>query len=359
MRGLKTIVASYSLSEKLDSKRCLRLLEELTVASAPPAEEGDLLKVSAVHMGLSSYPDLSALIEDCQNLIALAVRSGSQLVVFPHLSGLLPLCCERRSFLLALEFVKALRAPREKQNPKKLRAQFLSLCERMSDFIFDCYYTIFQQLARRNGVYIAAGSSFLVMEGVPVCRSFLFPPSGEEAVFQDKLTRSPKEALLGFGTAKELRVFDTTIGRFSILTDTDIEFFECCKLAKGLGAEWLVNPAFGFGSYGGSAEYPAARIMAAQQGLHVIRSGSYCVGGEVIPRFGGVSGIYGPPPATRSEDGIIMHTAKVEGAGGVLSGQIDLAAPSNATDPYTYFRNAPFYKQLAEKGYPTFLSQQE
>lgn len=105
------------------------------------------------------------------------------------------------------------------------------------------YTRLFSELSLRWGVHIIGGTHPTVVDGQLLNRAYLFTPSGQ--VFtQDKIhmTRWEKDKWR-VDPGHHLRMFDTPVGRISILVCYDIEFPELARMVCEQGADILFVPS--------------------------------------------------------------------------------------------------------------------
>ncbi|TCL45204.1 nitrilase-related carbon-nitrogen hydrolase [Harryflintia acetispora] len=354
MLSLKTIAASYTLSAKLDPEKCEKLIEALGIRRSTILDYvyPNNIKLSAAHLRLTPYKDIKSFIEDCCRLIDMAIQSGSQLLLLPHLLGLVPLSVDKPSMSLATSLIEDL--CKGQTPPANLRARFGSVMDKLSDFLFDCYYNIFLLLAHKYNIYIAAGSTYVATSQGIFCRSYLFSPDSDEAFFQDKITLSPTERALGIQPGNELKIFDSKIGKLAILADTDGSFYECYKAAKALGAQLVLTPALSSEQFSHNPRYNASLMNAQHYNLYTVRSSFYSTG-ETLPAFRGASGIYAPLLMTRDLNGVVVHNHESDETGGVLSSRIDPPRLLDNMDVYSHHRNPLFYERMMKETYPGFF----
>ena len=101
-----------------------------------------------------------------------------------------------------------------------------------------------QELARRHGVYILGGSlPAEVSPGRFHNRAWLYGPDGRSG-FQDKvmMTRFERETW-GISGGRELRLFDTALGRIGICICYDVEFPLLARALVEAGAELILAPS--------------------------------------------------------------------------------------------------------------------
>ncbi len=104
------------------------------------------------------------------------------------------------------------------------------------------YLELFQRLAKRSGLLIAAGSHPVNSPTGIRNVAHLFSPSGN-VYTQDKLHVTPTEREeYGIVPGSGLQVFDTGLGRLAIVVCYDIEFPELARMLTLAGAELLLVP---------------------------------------------------------------------------------------------------------------------
>lgn len=355
---LPSRLSERALATKLDAQKCKNYIASLPIRACQSLNlvQENNIKVSTVHLRLNDYKDVRVFIEDCRHLIDLAAAAGAQLILFPHLTGLLPVLADRASENMAHRLLEALssQAP-GRMGDTSLRQRFTQLMDHISDAALACYTAIFSTLSHRYGIYIAPGSTYVAMQRGIFCRSFLFSPFHDEPFSQDKLTLSPTERRLGVLAGSELRSVDTEIGRLVLLTDTDSALYECYKVALALGAQIVLSPALLSEPYGYNLHYNPSMMAAQHYSLYTVRSSLYSMGNLFAP-FKGASGIYAPMEMTKNSDGIIIHTSANDEAGGVLSSRIEPPKLKSEQDAvYTSFRNPPFYGDLMSRVYQEYF----
>lgn len=341
--SIKLTLASYKLAgklEKLDS-----ILSGLNIKRSTLLDYvyPNNVKIAVVHMKLAPFSDLRSFVQTCSSLVDNAVRSGAHVVLFPHLFGLLPVCAHKGAAAIVQKTAADLRAGNVN------RARFTQLMEKFSDFVFDCYYTLFLRLAQRYNIYIAAGSTYVSTPKGIRCRSYLFSPDHTEAFFQDKLHLTPNETRLGIQAGDELNILDLKIGRAVLLAGMDAAFFECYKIARGLGAQIVLSPSSlrEEGSY--TARYNASLIAAQHYSLYTARASFVSAGMD------GASGVYAPQLLTRNLDGIIVHTNEAGDENQVLCARIDPPKLIDNVDVYAASSNPDFSQVLANEVYPAYF----
>lgn len=341
--SIKLTLASYKLAgklEKLDS-----ILSGLNIKRSTLLDYvyPNNVKIAAVHMKLAPCPDLRSLVQTCSSLVDNAVRSGAHVVLFPHLFGLLPLCAHKGAAAIVQKMAADLRAGNVS------RARFSLVMDKFSDFVFDCYYTLFLRLAQRYNIYIAAGSTYVSTPKGIRCRSYLFSPDHTDAFFQDKLHLTPTETKLGIQAGDEMHILDLKIGRAALLAGMDTAFCECYKVARGLGAQIVLSPSSLREENSYTARYNASLIAAQQYSLYTARASF------VSSEVSGASGVYAPQLLTRNLDGIIVHTNEAGEESQVLCARIDPPKLIDNVDVYASSTNPDFSQVLASEIYPAYL----
>lgn len=120
----------------------------------------------------------------------------------------------------------------------------LSLQLEAMQSLSDDFLTLFGEMARTQGLYIAAGTfPVRIADGSFRNRCFLFDPDGR-ARHQDKLimTRFENEQWL-IGPGSDIEVFDTEFGRIGIEICYDSEFPMFARRQVELGADLILVPS--------------------------------------------------------------------------------------------------------------------
>ncbi len=341
--SIKLTLASYKLAgklEKLDS-----ILSGLNIKRSTLLDYvyPNNVKIAVVHMKLHSFSDLRSLVQECSSLVDSAVRSGAHVVLFPHLFGLLPVCAHKSAAAIVQKTVGEIR---KGHIDKTLVSQIV---ERFSDFVFDCYYSLFLRLAQRYNIYIAAGSTYVSTPQGVRCRSYLFSPDHSEPFFQDKLHLTPTEVRVGVRAGEEMNVLDLKVGRVVLLAGLDASFYECYKVAHGLGAQIILSPSSLTETAPYTARYNASLIAAQHYSLYTARS-SFVSGTADT-----ASGVYAPQLLTRNLDGIVVHTNEAGAESQVLCARIDPPKLIDNVDVYAYSANPDFSQVLSDEVYPAYF----
>jgi predicted amidohydrolase len=183
---------------------------------APP----ERLRVAALQYFIRPVDTFEQFSDQVASLVDTAVDYGCQLMVFPEYFTVQ---------LLTLGDVK-------RPMPEQIR----DLARQEPRFV-----ELMSGLARRSGLYIAAGTMPApVNGGERVCnQGYLFGPGGEHGV-QPKLhmTRFEDEEWMiraGIG----LKIFDTALGRLALTICYDVEFPELARVAAREGVNMLLAPS--------------------------------------------------------------------------------------------------------------------
>lgn len=356
--SIKLSYTSYGLSNKLEVEKLDRILAGISIRRSTLLDYvyPNNVKIASVHMKLAPFSDLRSFVAECSRLVDCAVRGGAHVVLFPHLCGLLPLTVHRGALSMVRQHAEEMHSG--KVSAQAARTQFTSMMEQLSDFAFDCYYTLFLHLAQRYNVYIAAGSTYVLTSQGTFCRSYLFSPDHDEAFFQDKIHLNEFERLAGVQAGTELQILNLKIGRVALLAELDSATDECYKVAQRMGAQIVLSPAL----LGETAAYTTqhnASLMAAQHyNLFTARSSFFSPGGN-IPAFDGASGVYAPQVLTKNLDGVVAHLSESGAENQVLCARIDPPKLADNTDVYSYSSNADFSQGLIQEIYPAFFKSSE
>lgn len=139
--------------------------------------------------------------------------------------------------------------------------------------------SVFQEDARRHGIWLVPGSMFIKGEdGLIRNTSFVINPDGDVVAQYSKMFPfRPYEA--GIEAGKEFCVFDVPgVGRFGLSICYDIWFPETTRQMTALGAEVLLHPVL-TGTTDREAEISIARATAAQFQCYVVDVNGLGAGG--------------------------------------------------------------------------------
>lgn len=354
MFSLKTLAASYTLSAKLDPDKIASILNHMEIKRSTALDYvyPNNVKMAAVQMQLEPFRDFKAFVAECRRLIEAAIQNGAHLILFPHLTGLLPITADKTACGVFCRFIDELLS--EGHNDFALQQHFLKLMERFSDFLFDCYYNLFLVLAHKYNIYIAAGSTYILTAQGVFCRSYLFSPDHADAFFQEKIHLSPLEKRLGILPGNQINILDLKIGKTAILCDCDAAFYECFKVSKALGAQIILVPSMKSEVYSHTLEYNAALMQAQHFGVYTARSCFFSTG-SFLNAFEGSSGIYAPLALTKNLDGILAYTKNCGEKSQVVCARIEPPKLSENMDVYSFSSSSSFCKPMIENVYPSFF----
>jgi predicted amidohydrolase len=169
--------------------------------------------------------------------------------------------------------------------------------------------TIHQELARRFGLHIVAGSGPLIgADGRYRNVVRIFAPNGKYGV-QEKLILTPWERAWGLAAGKRPRVFDTTLGRIGIAVCYDGEFPLNVRAQTEAGADLIAIPACTDTISGYSRVRTAALARALENQCATVLSSlsgaaPWC---PAIDENVGAAGAYGPADHGVSETGVLRE----------------------------------------------------
>lgn len=216
-----------------------------------------------------------------------AAREGAQLLVFPEYGGM------ELASLFGPEVERDLGRQLEAVAGMELEVAGLH-----------------QDLARRHGVYLLAGSQpARVGEGGYRNRARLASPDGRDG-HQDKvvMTRFERERW-GVSGGAELRVFATSLGRIGVAICYDVEFPLLVRRLVEAGAELILAPSCTDTVRG----YHRVRLSAQARALEnqcVVVQAPLVGNAPWSPAVDvnvGAAGVYGPPDHGFPEDGVLAR----------------------------------------------------
>ncbi len=333
-------MSAFLASVKVTQKKITKAVEALGIQPSSNMGFTDrrAVRVSAVQYELKNYGSLKDYIFDVNEYIEEAVKSGSQLVVFPEGMGfaslsLVPLYSKIRSRL--------------KGAVEEEKAEAMEIVsDALIDYFYEVYSTLFSELAKAHRIYIAAGSTYVYEDSSLRNRAFLYNPSGEETAWQDKLFPSGDELDMGMLGGESIHVIETPIGNMSMLIGQDDEYYEPFKIASLSGADLI---AFSAAYRGSPDKFRSMGTIAAR----AYECSLYCVRSAMVGRFvtgeklNDHAGIYGPYLSCKGEHGIIAE-APEDGKGHVISARLDFQRLQDSLDSYNSQSNDTLSAQYGE-----------
>lgn len=321
------------LSNEEKVRAQVRSLHPHTEKPAPFVGAGGI-KVSAVCFTPKLYKNMRDYISDMNDYVAAAAASGSQLVAFPELCGMVIMSVMPGFATLYADLQKLKGADMETQGDA-----LLTVCETVQGFVGEIFHNTFSQLAKSHRIIIAAGGLYQLEDRQLYNRQFLFSETGEVAGMQDKLFLSAWEKQAGVIAGSRVTPGDTHIGRIALLDGLALKHYEPFLIAATSGCAFAVAGASPFEA----TDHTLTRYRAQEQGLCVLSPGL------AASQHYGLScstpaGIYVPRAASRSRDGIAAEGLDQP----ILTARVDLVRASSQFDLYSDDKNSRFLQRLLQ-----------
>jgi predicted amidohydrolase len=266
-----------ALRRKLSQQRITAALKKLPQRPSMGKIPGDP-KAAALQVTACAYLTVDAWVEDIDTYIHLAVQQGAQLVCFPELFGLLPLTLSPL-VRMALRFLPqpGAAASSDVALPSKTQTGLpknLSLDEVLQtfDFVAARYQEVFGWMAKRYGIWLSAGTTFMAESGKIYNRHQLYAPTGQLAGQQDKLHLVQEEMAMGIATGDSLTVVETPLGNMALTVCMDATYFETFRVAKALGADYAIVPIGNMEPYHDWLALRGAQSRVNETGLAAIKA---------------------------------------------------------------------------------------
>lgn len=281
----------------------------------PPDEAKERVRVAAVQFPARLFRSPADYARECYGWTLRAVEAGAQLVVFPELVGFVPL----------LGLVPGIEAQAARAGSGTDDAGMLAVVTRLlAPTATLVYRFVFQNLSRRFGVHIVAGSAIAAgSDGTHRNTAYLFGPDGFEMGHQPKSHFYGQEFHMGLTRGGFVQVYDTPVGRLAMPVCMDYTYPETARIAYLLGAEVLLNPSADI-----NAEYNWyyqlrgvwSRVQESPcYGVHAMM-----VGDVLGMPFRGQSSVVGPVELVGG-DGVLARAESCD-AGELVVADLDLAA---------------------------------
>ncbi len=302
----------------------------------PPCPAREELRVACSQMELISARNIKEYVDWLYQPLLEAQRRGNQLFLYPEyvtlpLLGLLPVIGAEDENKLDPGEVFRFVAP----------------------YFSKVYHEVFSVLARRAGIYIAAGSMFTVQKGRLFNTAHLFDPEGKLILAQSKMNLVPLENQWEVETGSELEVIEIAGGwQLAMPVCMDASYFEIFRLAGARGADLVlvpiadINPDY--------SEHMALRgIWARVQEEPVFGIKSALVGDFFGFKFTGKAGIYAPGAITPDGEGVIAESKNPE-QGNLVQAKLSRALLEKTRAKKTSLP-AELYRDYLTKSYEKLL----
>lgn len=201
----------------------------------------EALRVASVQIRMRNYLDLKSYLDDMLSLTEAAVKEKAQLVVFPEYVGLLAMTFlpgYKKLFDWLLDGKRPESLDQVNIKPYKME----EIAEYFQNYIYETYICTFGTLARLLHVYIAAGSCILCEGKTLYNRSILFGPEGEPVGMQDKTAALCLDQNIGVKPSSHIEIFETPMGKISIVLGSDAYYFENVKAAAEQDVRLILVP---------------------------------------------------------------------------------------------------------------------
>lgn len=281
----------------------------------PPDESRNHVRIAAVQFPAQPLHLPLEYAQACHAWTLRAVEAGAHLVVFPELVGFVPL----------LGLVPGIEAQAARSSSSVGESDAFAVVARLlAPTAARIYRFVFQNLSRRFGGHIAAGSAIVpASDGTLRNTAYLFGPDGFEMGHQPKSHFFGMEMIMGLTRGGFIQCFDTPVGKLAMPVCMDYTYPETARIAYLLGAELLLNPSADI-----DAEYHRhyqqrgvwSRVQESPcYGVHAMM-----VGDALGMPFRGQSSIVGPVELV-GNDGVLARADSCDG-GELVVAELDLAA---------------------------------
>ncbi len=114
-----------------------------------------------------------------------------------------------------------------------------------SNSMLETYVKTFEEVAKKSGCYIVAGSNFVKFEGKVRNISYTFDPEGKIVGVQRKVHITPPEYELGLhpSSLEKINAFKTAFGKIGVAICYDSFFDDVVSKLRQDGAEILIQPS--------------------------------------------------------------------------------------------------------------------
>lgn len=284
-------LAARGLRRALSPARIEKAFQKLGPAGArQPGVPGEVC-VCALQLEAKLYRSLASWLRELDAALEKAAAQGAQLVCLPELYGMTPFFFSFPIRAAARLAGRALRSPGKGGRAAESGGVYGLLAP--FAFVQPAYEAILVRFASRHGVWLSGGTSFVPENGRVYNRQALFSPQGEVLARQDKIHLTPEEKALGLSAADTLSVVETPIGRIALSVCMDATYFETFRVAKRLGADYMIVPIGDMAEFSPWLAQRGAQQRVSETGLPAVKAA--LVSGRGFPiLFTGKAGIYFP-----------------------------------------------------------------
>lgn len=335
----KGLSAPFSI--KGSEKKIVKVIDRLAIERSENLSFIDpaSLKIAAIPLKLRTYHKLDDYVEHLSEKMAAAVKGGAQLVCFPELAGLIPLAMVPKYDRIIADYKACESADRGAFTNDILYEYF--------DFLQEVYFTAFSELACQYGVFVLAGSIYLFEGEKLYNRSYLFDPDGDVIGYQDKTHLTEDEVQIGVTAGNTLTLMQTKLGKFCVAIGQDNCYFEIYRIAKGLGAQFMLCPTCNL-NYG--CRHPNVADVYLRVQETALYAAKAAMSGDVLQRrFGGVCGVYAPASIATEKQGVLASSENdMEKP---IVARLNLQKLDHVYNPNACDLNEEFSADFAEKHY--------
>ncbi len=282
------------------------LRDRLPSLPLPKPVDRRQVRVAALQVKLELCRNPFAFADLVHSRVKEAYAAGARLVVFPEYLNLLLFGMLPGIEKLGQDY--SADAAIVKHDADQEAADQISLPEIfcfMTPAVRPLVAAIFSALAVAYRLYIMAGSYTLAVNGEVINRAFLYGPDGRLIGTQDKVHLLPVEEEWKFKRGKNIKVFNTAIGRLAMPVCMDATYYETFRILENRGAEIAALPIANLESYN---YWLALRgIWPRVQESPIFGVKSTLVGCLAGLTFTGKAGIFAPLELTANGDGVLAE----------------------------------------------------
>ena len=249
-------------------------------------------RVAAIQLAFRYFTTPQEFANQMRAAVETAAQAGAQIILLPHsvsfgLFGMFDFDAAPNESLDALA---------QKQN---IRAR--AWLKERAPYVYEFYLHLFQSLAARTETWLVPGTVLEPDDDAYFVTACVFNPAGEIIGRQRQMHRTAQDIAWGVKQGDALRVFETAVGAFGIVSGEDVRYPETARALALQGANILLHPA----AYaaGASAEQFLQDIWRDAQANQTFGAQANLVGANSR----GHSAIYAPVEMTDDKRGILAQ----------------------------------------------------
>ena len=339
--GVTSAKSSEELKYGLTAGEVLRAVQNLEISSSGNLDQTAFatFNIGVAQVAFRPFNSLEDYVREMNYIVLQGINQYAHMVCFPAFSGMLPATLFPQSERVAKSYST------DPLTGKPADMWIYQTFVGMASQCFEVYFATMSALAAAHKIYIMAGTAVYPENGRFTHRALVFKPNGKLLGTQDKLSSGIVENVLQIEDGGDIKIFDTPMGKFAIIIDNDINYFEIAKIAYESGAKVIINPSV--------HTAPFENVNAAEGlNLRILENPVFGAKPTLIGKvpggleLEGPGGFYAPPKFClhNAKNGMYISTIKRDTTQ-VVTARLSL---DNLLDSYQPYRNREFIERYVD-----------